>query len=167
MKKIESIIQVNEYKFKNYTVLSETESEIALKFRNDNKKWMINDKEISLEEHLKWIESLKHNDKIIYYLVFKDNKPFMAIDYHDIDWNLKEAYWGYFLGDKNYTSEVLKIEKIIIDIAFNKLGLNKLICLNDINNSVINIHKFFGFKEDGIVTINNREFLKMYLIKED
>jgi hypothetical protein len=89
--------------------------------------------------------------------------PFMAIDFHDIDILTQEAYWGYFLGDKNFKSEVLKIEKIIIEIAFNQLKLKKLFCINAINNSVINIHKFFGFKEDEIIQIEDRKFLKMYL----
>ena len=77
-----------------------------------------------------------------------------------------EAYWGYFLGNKEYKSEVLKIEKIIIEIAFDKLNITKLLCVNAIDNPVINIHKFFGFKEDGIVIINQRKFLKMYLDKK-
>ena len=162
-----TIINIGDYKFKNYTILDENELKLALKFRNENRKWMINDDIITLEEHIKWIDTLQTNNKTIYYLVYKDNIPFMSINYHDIDLDMKEAYWGYFLGDKNFKSEVLKIEKIIIDIAFNKFGLIKLLCINDINNSVTNIHKFFGFKEDKIVKIKNRDFLKMYLEKED
>jgi RimJ/RimL family protein N-acetyltransferase len=156
-----------DYSFKNYINLSYEEKVISLDFRNKNKAWMINTKEIGLEEHLRWCDKLKDNNSQIYYLVFKENIPFMAIDYHDIDYTRKEAYWGYFLGLDTYKSEVLKIEKIIIDIAFNKLGLKKLLCINDINNHVINIHKFFGFKEDGIIQINDRDFLKMSLINNN
>jgi hypothetical protein len=102
----------------------------------------------------------------LYYLVFKEGVPFMAIDYHDIDYVKKEAYWGYFLGNQKYKSEVLKIEKIIIDIAFNKLNIDKLLCINNIMNPVIGIHRFFRFQEDEIITINGQDFLKMFLLKQ-
>ncbi|CAA6825481.1 MAG: Unknown protein [uncultured Sulfurovum sp.] len=162
----QSIEYYENYSFKNYIDLSYEEKVISLDFRNKNKAWMINTKEISLEDHLIWCDKLKDNINQIYYLVFKDDIPFMAIDYHHINYNKKEAYWGYFLGLDAYKSEVLKVEKIIIDIAFNKLGFKKLLCVNDINNHVVNIHKFFGFKEDGVIQINGRDFLKMYLINK-
>jgi len=161
-----SIINSGEYQFKNYTILNEEEIELALDFRNQNREWMINKEIITLVEHKNWIKSLANNNKTLYYLAFKEGVPFMSIDFHDIDISNKEAYWGYFLGDKTFKSEVLKIEKIIIEIAFKQLNLKKLLCVNAINNPVTNIHKFFGFKEDGIVQIENRDFLKMYLINE-
>lgn len=163
---LKTIIKQDKYTLKNYSILTNEEKEIALDFRNKNKEWMINNTEITLEKHLKWCESLRDNKKQIYYLVFTNQIPFMSIDYHDIDLDTKEAYWGYFLGNNDFKGEVLKIEKIIIDIAFGQLGLKKLICLNDINNHVIKIHKFFGFQEAEIVTINDRKFQKMYLEKD-
>jgi len=162
-----SIINSGDYQFKNYTILTKEEQEIALDFRNKNRVWMINKNIITLDEHIRWIKSLKENEETLYYLVFKNNIPFMAIDFHDINKLDQEAYWGYFLGEDEFKSEVLRIEKIIIDIAFNQLKLKKLLCVNALDNPVINIHKFFGFKEDGIVCINNRDFLKMYLNKKD
>lgn len=164
--KIPEIIDKGGYQFKNYTILDSNEQRIALEFRNKNRGWMINKNMIEIEDHKNWINSLKHNTSTLYYLVFKENIPFMSIDFHDIDFIDKEAYWGYFLGKEKYKSEVLRIEKIIIDIAFTKLNLNKLVCVNAIDNPVINIHKFFGFKEDGVVRLNNRDFLKMYLINK-
>lgn len=162
---VENVIIIGDYLFKNYAVLDEFEQKVALEFRNKNKEWMVNQNIINIVDHTLWIKNLSNNKEVIYYLVFKNNIPFMSIDYHDISYNKKEAYWGYFLGNQDYKSEVLKVEKIIIDIAFNKLNFEKLICINDINNHVINIHKFFGFKEDGIVNINGRDFLKMYLLR--
>jgi hypothetical protein len=164
--KISSIIECGEYRFINYTVLDENGRKIALDFRNQNKEWMVNKNVIKIEDHENWIRSLNNDHSTLYYLVFKDGVPFMAIDYHDIDYVKKEAYWGYFLGDKKFKSEVLKIEKIIIDIAFEKLNMNKLLCINNVENSVIGIHKFFGFKEEGVIPIGGKDFLKMSLVKE-
>ena len=160
-----TIMDIGNYQFKNYRILTNNEQKIALVFRNKNREWMINKDIIKIEQHKKWIKTLEHNFSILYYLVFKDNIPFMTIYFHDIDLIKKEAYWGYSLGRENYKSEVLKIQKIVIDIAFSKLNLDKLICINDIDNHVIKIHKFFGFMEDKVVKINGKEFLRMYLLK--
>jgi RimJ/RimL family protein N-acetyltransferase len=159
-------LECNGYKLLNYTLLNDNEQVVALRFRNQNKEWMVNDKVIELEEHRSWIKSLNDDKSTIYYLVFKDGVPFMSIDYHDIDYVKKEAYWGYFLGDKQFKAEALKIEKIIIDIAFEQLNMNKLLCINNVENSVIGIHKFFGFKEEEVISIGGKDFLKMSLVKE-
>ena len=159
---IDDILKIGDYVFKNYAILDDSEKQIALDFRNKNKNWMINTNEIKLQDHLSWCESLKIRKDLIYFLVFKDNIPFMAINYHDINYEKNEAYWGYFLGQQEYSKEVLKVEKIIIDVAFGKLNLKKLLCLNDINNHVIDIHRFFGFKKSDIVQIDGRNFQRMY-----
>lgn len=163
--KISTIIEYGEYQFVNYTALDNKERKISLDFRNQNKEWMINKDIITIEDHENWVKSLNNDHSTLYYLVFKGGVPFMAIDYHDIDYKKKEAYWGYFLGDKQFKSEVLKIEKIIIDIAFEQLYMNKLLCINNVENSVIGIHKFFGFKEEGVISIGGKDFLKMSLAK--
>ncbi len=158
---------IEDYLFKNYLILNEDEQKMVLDFRNNNRKWMINQHLISLEEHLNFIDKLGKDKTKLYFLVYKDNIPFISIDFHDINYNEKEAYWGYFLGNENYRTEVLKIEKIIIYIAFEILNLNNLLCINDANNKVINIHKFFGFKEIGEESINDIKYIRMKLTKKD
>lgn len=154
---------INEYFLKNYVNLTQDEKELVLTHRNLNKKWMLHQDEIMLSEHLSWIESLKNDNTKLNYLVFKDNNPFIAISYHDI--KEEEAYWGYFLINNNYKSEVLKIEKMIIDFAFDNLKINRLICINDSENHVIKIHQFFGFKEIEKRFLNNKEYIVMALEK--
>lgn len=158
-------IEIGEYYFKNYVNLSLAEKELVLLHRNLNKKWMLQQDEISLENHLKWIENLKDDRSKLNYLVFKDNIPFIAINYHDI--SINEAFWGYFLIDQLYKSEVLKVEKMIIDFAFQELKLDRLFCINDSKNHVIKIHEFFKFKEFGRKILNNKEYVVMVLKKED
>lgn len=159
-----SDIQIKEYTLKNYINLSLDEKKLVLKYRNENRKWMLHQDEISLDKHLDWIESLKNDNTKLNYLIYKDNIPFIAIAYHDI--KESEAYWGYFLIDENYKSEVLKIEKIIIDFAFDELKLDKLLCINDSKNHVIKIHQFFGFKEIEKKVLNKQEYTVMSLEKK-
>ena len=125
---------------------------------------MLQQDEISLDNHLQWIENLKNDKSKLNYLIYKENIPFIAIAYHDM--NEKEAYWGYFLINQEYKSEVLKIEKTIIDFAFEELKLDKLLCINDGKNHVIKIHQFFGFKELEKKILNNQEYVVMVLEKE-
>lgn len=152
------------YYLKNYVNLSSDEKKLVLQHRNLNKKWMIQQDDISLENHLKWIENLRNDETRLNYLVFKDNVPFVAINYHDI--SSSQAYWGYFLIDQSYRSEVLKVEKMIIDFAFQKLKLDKLLCINNSKNHVIKIHEFFKFKEFDRKIINDEEYSVMVLEKE-
>lgn len=160
----QSSFQYNEYFFKNYIDLTLDEKKLVLEYRNFNKQWMLQQEEISLENHLQWIESLKKDATKLNFLVYKNNIPFIAIAYHDIKDN--EAYWGYFLINQDYKSEVLKIEKNIIDFAFQELKLDKLLCINDSKNHVIKIHQFFGFKEIEKKILNNQEYTVMVLEKE-
>lgn len=158
-------VEISGYYLKNYVNLSLAEKELVLLHRNLNKKWMLHQDEISLENHLKWIENLKTDETKLNYLVFRDNIPFMAINYHDI--SSKEAFWGYFLINQSYKSEVLKVEKMIIDFAFKELKLGRLFCINDSKNHVIKIHEFFKFKEFERKVLNNQEYVVMVLKKED
>jgi len=156
----------NGYFFKNYIFLNDSERKMVLEWRNKNRKWMINSNIITIEEHLKWIKSLNERNDILYFLVFKKETPFMCVDFHNINYETKEAYWGYFLGQNGFKKEVLKIEKTIIELAFSELQLDKICCINNVDNHVINIHNFFGFKNDKIIEINGRKFLKMCIEKE-
>ena len=155
----------DDYTFKHYCSLSLDEKKLVLEHRNLNRQWMLQQDEISLDNHLNWIESLKNDNTKVNYLVYKDNHPFMVIAYHDI--NNKEAYWGYFLIDQAYKSEVLKIEKIIIDFAFHELNLDRLLCINDSQNHVIKIHQFFGFKMIDTKMVNDKEYTVMELKKDE
>lgn len=158
-------INIGEYYLKNYVNLTFDEKKLVLFHRNLNKKWMLQQDEITLENHLKWIEHLKNDNSKLNYLVYKNNEPFISISYHDIKDD--EAYWGYFLINQDYKSEVLKIEKMIIDFAFNNLKLNRLLCINDSENHVVKIHKFFGFKEIEKKILNNKEYIVMALKKDN
>lgn len=157
--------QHDNYYFKNYIELTQEEKILVLTHRNRHRQWMIHDEEISLETHLIWIKSLEHDTTKVNFLVFKDDIPFIAIGYHDINPHEKSAYWGYFLINDSFRNEVLRIEKMIIDFAFSQLPIHTLLCINDVNNHVIAIHKFFGFQEKEKRIINNKEYSVLALSK--
>lgn len=61
----------NNYFFKNFTELNPRESSEVLEGRNEEwvRKWMTSDREISMDEHLKFIDSLRESDDQIYFRI--------------------------------------------------------------------------------------------------
>lgn len=155
--------EIEGYYLKNYINLNFKEKTCVLEARNKNRKWMLSQDEISLKNHLKWLESLENDRTKLYFLVFKDNCPFMSVSYHDIKFN--KGYWGYFLIDEKYRGEVLKIQRLIINFAFERLRLTRLLCIVNNKNRAIKIYKFFGFRQIEKKIINNQEYIIMQLKK--
>ena len=67
----------------NFIDLELEEKEMILKWRNhpDIRKWMYNQDEIKLEEHLNFIDSLKLRKDKLYFLVKKEDEFIGVIDF--------------------------------------------------------------------------------------
>jgi len=80
----------------NFIDLELEEKEMILKWRNhpDIRKWMYNQDEIKLEEHLGFIESLKSRKNKLYFLVKKEDEFIGVIDFLDLD--KKEIFYGIY-----------------------------------------------------------------------
>ena len=67
----------------NFIDLKPEEKEMILKWRNypEIRKWMYNQNEIKLEEHLNFIESLKSRKDKLYFLVKKEEEFIGVIDF--------------------------------------------------------------------------------------
>lgn len=143
------LFEFEKYRFVNYVSLSREHIELVLEERNKKevRKWMDNNKPISLNDHLKFIESLHNTKTKFYWLVFRDSKPIGAVYITDIDWEKKTGVWGYFL----FTSYQgvgwgIDIQYYALSIFFNKLKLDCVFgyVLNENTNS-INIQPIFNF----------------------
>ena len=147
------------YKMKNFVDLDEYEKKEILKWRNhlDISKYMLS-KNISLKEHLKFIESLKQNNKKQYFLV-KD----IGVIYFTIYKNYVEI--GLYKNPaKTKVGKILLNEAI--NYAFNNLNAKKIVLyVFEDNTKAINLYKKFGFietnKKDNIIKMElkneNRE----------
>jgi UDP-4-amino-4,6-dideoxy-N-acetyl-beta-L-altrosamine N-acetyltransferase len=71
------------------------EKKMILNLRNNKniKKWMYNQDEISLDEHLKFIQNLEFNPFKQYLIVKKGNEFIGVIDFI-FDYQKKEAFFG-------------------------------------------------------------------------
>ncbi len=125
----------------------------------------------NLSKQLKWIKKVikSNNDK--YFLIKKKNKKNIGLCFlNKINYLNKNAEFGYYLSDKKYYGQGYSIEAeyMIINYGFEILGLNKIYCENLENNkNIINVHKKFGFKLEGIKRqeiLRNNKYFDIYLM---
>lgn len=153
----------------NFIDLKLEEKEMILKWRNHSeiRKWMYNQDEIKLEEHLTFIESLKSRKDKLYFLVKKEDEFIGVIDFLDLD--KKEIFYGIY---SNPNSKIMGVGRILneisIDFAFNSLKAHKLkLEVFEDNIQVRNLHKKYKFRETSQKYVNNKKVICMELENEN
>lgn len=138
--------------------MSEDEAKMVLSWRNDEriKKWMHAKDDISLEDHLKFIKSLK-TDKTRDYFIVKDESEYLGV----VD--LNDGFLGIYANPNMKRVGNILLDSII-NFAFNEKGLKTLKAEVYTNNtSAIKLYKRFGFE----VVSENGTLLKMELKNEN
>lgn len=153
----------------NFIDLKLEEKEMILKWRNhpEIRKWMYNQDEIKLEEHLTFIESLKSRKDKLYFLVKKEDEFIGVIDFLDLD--KKEIFYGIYSNPNSKITGVGRIlNEISIDFAFNSLKAHKLkLEVFEDNIQVRNLHKKYKFRETSQKYVNNKKVICMELENEN
>ena len=153
----------------NFIDLTLDEKKMIISWRNhlSVKQWMYSTNDITLENHLAFIESLKNSIDKLYFVVKQNSEYIAVIDFTEI--NNPEIYFGLYANPNVKIMGIGRIlEKLCIDYAFNILKIDtlKLEVFTD-NIQVRNLHKKFNFKETGTKTINNKEVICMELKNEN
>jgi UDP-4-amino-4,6-dideoxy-N-acetyl-beta-L-altrosamine N-acetyltransferase len=152
----------------NFIDISSEEKKMVLSWRNhqDIRKWMINKKEISLEEHLNYINSLYTKNDRVYFLVKESNEYIGVVDLTNIV-EKEFAEFGIY-AKPDCIGVGSKLMRTIVDYAFKILKLKKLIANVYINNEkAIKLYKKFNFKEIRVDTDSNGKFVQMELKNEN
>jgi len=161
----------NKIELINFINTSFEEKKMILKWRNhpNIREWMYNQKEISIESHLNFIESLKNSKDKIYCLVKMGKEYIGVIDFTNINYKNKSAYFGLYSNPYSKVPGIGRIlEKIAIDYAFNTLNINTLkLEVFENNKIVINLHKKFNFKQIEEKIVNNKKVIVMELKNEN
>jgi len=150
----------------NFVDLSLEEKKMILEWRNhpDIKKWMYNQNNIKLDEHLAFIDSLNCQDNKLYFLVRQDTENIGVIDFYNFD-NKISSEFGFYSNPYTKVAGIGRIlENISINYAFETLQVKvlKLEVFSD-NIQVRNLHKKFKFKEVSKKIVNNKEVICMEL----
>ncbi len=152
----------------NFTDTTPEEKKMVLSWRNcqDIRKWMHNKNEITLEEHLNYIDSLSNKKDKIYFLIKESNVYLGVIDFTNIVEN-ECAEFGIY-AKPNAIGIGSKLMSSIIDYAFEKLKLKNLMANVYMNNEkAIKLYKKFNFTEMKVNTDSNGEFIQMELKNEN
>lgn len=130
-----------------------SDAEMILSWRNqDNVRVnMYNHEIIDLDSHMKWFTSILNNTSCLYFIYEQQGKAMGVLSFSQIDMKNKKASWAFYSGNTAVRGIGSEMEQLALDYAFNELNLNKLCCeVLEFNNSVINFHRKFGFKIEGI-----------------
>lgn len=133
----------------NFTELSLDTKKMILGWRNhpNVKKWMYYQNNISLDEHLSFIESLKVKDDSKYFLLKKKGEYIGVIDFTSINYRKKEAEIGLYSNPELKGNGKIILE-CIIDYGINYLMVERLFANLFIENKIAySLYKKLNFKE--------------------
>lgn len=133
----------------NFTDLTLDEKKMVLAWRNAEsiRKWMFTQEEITLENHLNYIDSLLNRQDRRYFLVKQNDKAIGVIDFTNIHDN--QADIGLY-AKPNLRGVGNLLMQSIIDYGFKTLKVNRLISeVFETNEAAVKLYTKFGFKRIG------------------
>jgi len=151
----------------NFTTLSLDEKKMILRWRNNKEiqKWMFTQEDISLDNHLAYIDSLYHVDDKRYFLVKKGHLSIGVIDFTTI--TKESTYFGIYTNPDISGAGKLLLE-LIIDYAFTTLHVTHLLSeVFEQNHLAIKLYTRYNFEITHTKHILNERVLCMKLTKRD
>lgn len=136
--------------------IREEDLEIAMEWRMypDITKYMNTDPQLTMEDQMRWYESIKNREDRTEWVIWLEDKPIGLISIFDIDQVNSRCSWGYCIADKKARSLKLAmyIEWSLYDYVFDVLKLHKLCNETFVDNKeVVKLHIMCGSTEDGIM----------------
>ena len=129
------------------------DKEMLLRWRNmpEVGRYMFNDHQISPEEHDRWFQSITKSDPQVHWIIVCDSEDVGLANLYDIDRKNSRCYWSFYIASHLRGKGIGSFaEYFVLNYVFEELGLNKL-CgeVLAFNQSVLNMHKGFGFVQEG------------------
>lgn len=128
-------------------------------------KYMYSDHNITLEEHENWFNRILKDKESHYFIIVSDEQDVGLVNLYNLDYEHKRCYWAFYLANPSVRGKGVGsfVEYSILKYVFQELKLNKLCAeVLDFNESVLNMHKSFGFKEEGILREHIKKDGKFY-----
>ena len=129
--------------------------ELVRKWRNSKEvsQYMYTEDVISSESQKEWFKYISNSDNYKYWMISYNNQLLGVVNLYDIDTRNQSAFWAFYLGDTSVRGAGIggKVEYQILKYVFDELKFHKLNCeVLGFNELVINMHKKFGFIQEGI-----------------
>ena len=113
---------------------------------------MYTDPKLNMNLQKKWLQSIKKDNTVRYWMIEIDKEKIGVINLCDIDFKNQRCYWAYYIGNTSFRGRGIAtaLECNIYDYVFQTMELNKLCCeVFAFNEKVISIHKKFGSEVEG------------------
>jgi RimJ/RimL family protein N-acetyltransferase len=122
----------------NYTELPECLQKQVYDCRisDEIRKQMTHSEMFSFEDHLKFVDTLRHTDSKIYWAICEDNIFLLSISLHPIDWDERWGEWGIYINPQYKGKGIAKkagklfcsyiAQNTSLDIIKAKVKLNNL-----------------------------------------
>lgn len=131
------------------------DKEAIYQWRNspDVARYMYTDHHITEVEHEHWFQNALKDPRRKYWIIMYDREAIGLVNLYDIDEKNRRCFWAFYISSQNVRGKGTGsfVEYQIMKYVFEDLEYNKLCCeVLSFNQSVIDMHKSFGFREEGI-----------------
>lgn len=141
--------------------LRENDLEMVREWRNSDRirEAMYTDHIISWEEHLAWYHASSADPRCECFIAEYKGEPVGFVSLTEINKRNDTCFWAFYIG----TTETVKglgsaMEIHAIDRMINHHGIRKINCeILDSRAYVIDMHKKFGFEEEGVFRAHVRK----------
>jgi len=141
------------YRLLNFVNLSAEELELVRRWRNhpEVRRWMYTDREITEEEHRRFVESLRSSEERLYFLVRGAERDLGVIYFTGISLRHRRAYMGIYADPCRRQPGTGKLLcNLAVGFAFGVMKLHtlKLEVVED-NERALRLYRRCGFEEEG------------------
>ena len=111
---------------------------------------------IGSDEHQGWLLGLSGDERQQVFVVLSEGRTVVGtVSVSQIDLLHKKADWAFYLDTSARGGVGAALEVFMLDYVFGPLGLEKLNCeVLETNPRVVEMHKRFGFTEEGFRAAN-------------
>lgn len=129
--------------------------ELIMKWRmsEDVTKYMNTNPKLSLEDQLKWFESIKSNQDVRYWMILVNGEAAGVINLTGLTRKDGNLGWAYYIGEKRLRGikTALALEMNLYDFALISLGKKSVYSdVFSLNTGVIQLHKLCGCEILGV-----------------
>lgn len=151
------MLKPNSLEIGNVIRLRELRPEDKEKIRNWRNKptvaeYMYSDHYVTKEEHNHWFQKITTDPTCKYWIIVYEGHDVGLVCLYQIDVHNKRCHWAFYIAEEGLRGKGIGgfVEYSILCYVFDELRFNKLCCeVLVFNKPVVNLHKSFGFKEEG------------------
>lgn len=138
----------------DFIPIKEEHLELIRAWRNSEevKKYMYTEDHISVERQREWYKDISTREDERHWLISCNETLVGIVNLKRIDLKNGSAEWAFYLGDISARNKGIGplVEFKVLEYAFDVLKLHKLGCaVLGFNEKVIELHKKFGFVDEG------------------